>query len=360
MNTNFGNKLMELRKSKSISLADLGRSVGVSKQTIHRYENNVKTPSTNTLIELSKVFEKDPSYFFEDNVFDIEIGDISFREKESITPDSFNIENVKSNCKNYLQRLFELQELLGEEVKFNNPLEGIEITTKKDVEKAAKNLRRKWKIGFNAIPDVTDLMESKNISVIEMDLIMDFTGLMGFANETIPFVVVNENLKDTSRKRFTLLHELAHIVLEFAEELSHGLKEKLCNHFAGAILLIDDTLLKELGTKRTTISIHELKAIKEKYGISIQSIIIRARVTGLISYQTSEDWWNSYETWRSNNTNTNSFGQFLCKEKPLKLDKLIFRGINETRISWEKASNLKNIPIDTLRDRYEHLELKMK
>lgn len=359
MNNNFGSKIRELREAKRLSMLDLGQSVGVSKQSIHRYETNQKVPRTSTLISISNVLGKHPSFFFEDDSFEIEIGDISFREERTIQIGTLDIDGVKSECKLYLQRLFELQELLGEDVSFENPLEDFEISNKRDVEKAAKNLRRKWNIGFNAIPDVTDLIESKNISVIELNLVGDFTGLMGFANDEIPFIVVNENLNDISRKRFTLLHELAHIVLKFSNQLAKDKKEKLCDHFAGAILLVDDTLTMELGKNRTTISIQELKAIKEKYGISIKAIIIRASVTGLISYDTSGNWWNSYKEWQSGNKDHDGFGIFPSKEKPLKFDKLLFRGINEKKISWEKAATLKDSYVDVLRKQLNQLELKM-
>lgn len=359
MNTGFGNKLRELRESKGLSLADLGQSVGVSKQSIHRYEINQKVPRTSTLINISNVLGKHPSFFFEDDTCEIEIGNINFREVHTIPLGELDIENIKNECKLYIQRLLELQDLLGEDIKFENPLQGFEISNKRDVEKAAKNLRRKWNIGYDAIADVTDLIESKNISVIELNLVNEFTGLMGHANEEIPFIVVNENLTDISRKRFTLLHEVAHIVLEFADIITDELREKLCNHFAGAVLLVDDTLTKELGKNRTSISIKELAAIKEKYGISIKAIIIRAGVTDLISYDTSSKWWDSYKEWQSDNEHDNSFGKFQSREKPLRFDRLLLRGINEQKISWEKAAELKDIYVDDLRKEMDLLDFKM-
>ena len=53
------------------------------------------------------------------------------------------------------------------------------------------------------------------------------------------------------------------------------------------------------GKNRTTISLNELVKIKAKYGISIQAIIMRARLTDFVSYDTSQEWWQSSQEWKS-------------------------------------------------------------
>lgn len=53
----FEEKLMTLRKAKGWSQEDLSHQIGVSRQTISKWESSQTTPEMNKLIELSKIFE---------------------------------------------------------------------------------------------------------------------------------------------------------------------------------------------------------------------------------------------------------------------------------------------------------------
>jgi len=92
-------------------------------------------------------------------------------------------------------------------------------------------------------------------------------------------IVINKDLS-TDRIRFTTAHELAPILFEFPKDSQ---KEKLCHAFAGAFLLPKVILEKELMKKREQITLWELEEIKQIYGISIQAIVKRAHMLGIVS-----------------------------------------------------------------------------
>ena len=67
-------------------------------------------------------------------------------------------------------------------------------------------------------------------------------GLQTFVNGNIPVVAYNANkINKPDRIRFTLLHELAHLLLEFGD-VTERKKETLCHQFAGAMLLPEETI----------------------------------------------------------------------------------------------------------------------
>ncbi len=53
----FEEKLMKLRKERGWSQEDLSNQIGVSRQTISKWESSQTTPELNKLMELSKIFE---------------------------------------------------------------------------------------------------------------------------------------------------------------------------------------------------------------------------------------------------------------------------------------------------------------
>lgn len=65
-NKNIGEKIRVLRKSRNITINDLGRLVGMSKSTISMWETGQRRPEYEELEKLATVFGKSISYFFED------------------------------------------------------------------------------------------------------------------------------------------------------------------------------------------------------------------------------------------------------------------------------------------------------
>jgi Zn-dependent peptidase ImmA (M78 family)/transcriptional regulator with XRE-family HTH domain len=350
MDNVFALKLKELRDRSNYSLQDLADLVGVAKQSIHKFETGLVNPSSETLLKLSEVFNVPYSFFYENpEAFNYSFENIRFRDGQKILNRDGLAEEIKQEIVRYISGFIELESLLDITREFDNPLTGLEIINEKDIEKAAKMLRKKWKIGNGPIADVVETLESRGIFVVEITCTEDFTGLSGMLNDELPIIVLNENCLTVERKRFTALHELAHLILEFAQDFTDNKVEFFCNYFAGAVLLVEEALYNELGKNRTLISLAELKRIKELYGISIQAIIVRARTTGFINYQTYTDWTNSYEEWRQADGKEHDFGHFACTEKTTRLYNLLVQGVTEKRISWSKAAELTRKKIDVLK-----------
>ncbi|MEJ0104740.1 MAG: ImmA/IrrE family metallo-endopeptidase [Bacteroidota bacterium] len=243
----------------------------------------------------------------------------------------------------------DLENLLGIGRAFENPLADLGITDKKDVEKAARQLRKKWKLGNVPIADVVDTLENKGVYVVEVNYNENFSGLSTMMNQEIPVVVLNSNVHTIERKRLTAIHELGHLILQFAQHLDEETIERYCNHFAGAVLITDETLWEELGKKRLGISFSELKRIKETYGISIQAIIFRVSETGYISQTDLNSWLNTYEEWKNNEMKIIGSGRFHGREKPIRKEGLLVRALAEKRIMWSKAAEIMHTTIDHLK-----------
>lgn len=346
MSKTIANKLAELREASNCSQQEIGDAIGVSKQSVYKMENSILKPSTDTLLKIANFFNVPFSYFFDAPTdFNIVFEKIRYREKNKVKNQKLESE-IKDELTQYLAKYFEIQDLLDEDIVFENPLAGMKITNEKDIEKAAKIVRKKWKIGNSPITEVVETIESKGVLIFEVNRIEDFSGFSGYVNEHIPIIVLNENCSDVERKRFTTLHELGHIVLEFEDGFSDLKVEKLCDQFAGAMLLVDEMLFDELGLNRTVITLEELRRIKEKYGISIKAIIMRASKTGLIDYKTSSEWWNSYNEWYSNDTAQNNFGNFRANEQTTRFRKLLIKAVSENRVSISKAAELMGKKVD--------------
>ena len=53
----FGQRLVQIRKSKGLTQTELGKRIGVSQRIIHHYENKADYPPTQKLIELAQALD---------------------------------------------------------------------------------------------------------------------------------------------------------------------------------------------------------------------------------------------------------------------------------------------------------------
>ena len=145
-------------------------------------------------------------------------------------------------------------------------------------------------------------------------------------------IVISENIKDGARQRFTIAHELAHLVLD-CNNLS--LSEKLCNRFAGSLLMPKESIINEFGVLRKNISFFELNAFRKEYKVSLSAILCRLRELNIIS----EYLYKKLNTIRKNNVGKiESFR--INPEVSLEFRKNVHRLEIDNIISIDKACEL--------------------
>jgi Zn-dependent peptidase ImmA (M78 family)/DNA-binding XRE family transcriptional regulator len=342
----FAERLRSARKMKGWSLQDLADKVSVSitRQALNKYEQGTMKPTGEVLIALSKVLEVKPDYFLRESA--ITLPEVKFRKKAKLS--AKEIDRIKENIKDFLERYLEVESLLNLKEKFVNPLKEHLVESEEDVEEPALDLIKKWKLGFDPIPNVLELLEEKGIRIMEMEADPAFDGLSAHVG-MIPVIVINKNFT-VERKRFTALHELGHLLLNIDPEAN---EEKICNAFAAALLLPDGCLEKLLGDKRNNIAMGELMRIKEQYGISVQAIMSRAYQRGIIQKNTLDKFWRTI----SSNKKEEGLGTFSGKEKPYRFEQLVFRLAAEEIVSMSKAANLAGMKLAQFRDELDAIEL---
>jgi Zn-dependent peptidase ImmA (M78 family)/DNA-binding XRE family transcriptional regulator len=349
MKEQIGNRIKSARMLAGLSLRELSEILNgiVSHNAISKYEKGEMMPDSKVLIALSQALDVKTDYFLRPQT--IEISNIEFRKKSSLAVKKINA--IKENIKDNIERYIELETFLNFQNSFVNPIKDLVIENAEDVEKAVGQLLAKWDLGINALPNVIEILEDKDIKVVEIDADEKFDGLSGWANQAIPVIVINNNFT-VDRKRFTALHELGHLLLNINnEDFSHQEIEKFCHQFAGAMLLPKETLINELGERRNSVSLNELIYIKESYGISIQAIMARAKNFGIIS----NDQYVRFRIWVNSNPKHKKeigFGEYKGIEHSSRFKQLLFRATAEEIISMSKAASLSNVKLAQFRDEF--------
>lgn len=339
----LGNRIQRARKALGLSLRDLGEQIALSHAAVKKYEDNVVTPSSDVLIKLAKALHVKVEYFFRPERFTLE--NIHYRKHADIP--KRQLEEITAIILDQVERRVELENLFP-----TAPVQSFSIKNLPkvinhidEIEKLADHVRQQWELGFNPIPDLIDIFEEKGIKVFKINNTQypKIDGLYAKVNE-IPVVVVGDQ-HPGDRQRFTLAHELAHLLLD--DCLGNGLDvEHCCNRFAGAFLLPRQSLINILGEHRKSIEPRELGLLKQEFGVSMTCILHRAEEAEIISNKIyrqlraefNERGWSKREP-----------GEQCPQEVTHIFEQMIFHALAEEYIGESKAAELMNISLESLR-----------
>lgn len=340
-------RIRSARKLKGLSLQEIADELGISKQMISKYEKGISIPTSSNLIKLAKLFDLKVDYFF--NSFKIDLGEVNFRKKSSFSAkkqDSLK-ENIKIKLENYLY----IEDLLSIDFNFSNPIDDIIIEKMEDIEAAVSQLKNSWEIGFDPVHNIIQLLEDKRIKIIELaDSEDNFDGLATYVDGKYPVIVLNSKFP-VERKRFSLLHELGHLLLNISEDTQLK-SEDVCNKFASEFLLPKAAIIEEFGGKRKHIIISELISIQEKYGISIKAIVYKLKDVGILNDNQHAGF---YKKIRFNRALEKEIDQsrFSTPENSDRFERLVYRALAQENISVSKAASLLNVNIGVVKENYE-------
>jgi Zn-dependent peptidase ImmA (M78 family)/DNA-binding XRE family transcriptional regulator len=342
INTAFAERFRSARLKNGFSLQNLADKLGnqISRQALHKYEKGSVVPDSKMIALLCDALDVRPDFFFREQ---LQFSNIEFRKLKKLP--AKEEKRILEYAKDQLSRYLELEQILHIEPKFDNPLkEMAPITCFQDVEAAAEKVREEWQIGSDAIVNVVELLEDNHIKVLYLPAGEEYEGMQTWVlHHDIPVIAINENkVKKDDRKRFTAMHELAHLLLNIPAELSEKEKERICHQFAAAMLFPRGAMHKELGEKRSRIHIQELGHLKKQYGISMQAIIMRAKELGIITDASCRQLFNLFRQmdWRINEP-----VEYTGKEISTRFDQLLFRALAEELITVSKAAALKNLKV---------------
>lgn len=325
-------KLKLARRMQRLSIEQLTTRMGddaVSKMAISKIERGIIRPSEKTLKAIAKAFRYPVEYF---TCEEANVGSLNFRFDEG-TPKKKQ-QQIEAHIISEIQKYHKT-------ISFFPNLNGFSVPTKRPIlrdyenaESAANKLRVKWSIGLQPIFSAYEIIRNYGIHIIEVDIDdKRVDGVSTYINGKTPIMVINTRKNvTTERKRFTAFHELAHLLYKFRplseEEFYSSAQEqperpyrvtlkcpdmeRLCNRFAGAMLLPCSCLLRRIGNMRTKIGIEELISIRECYGISISAIIHRLHDLRIID----DDYYHSlFENMIQSNPLESGWGDFPIKEK---------------------------------------------
>jgi Zn-dependent peptidase ImmA (M78 family)/transcriptional regulator with XRE-family HTH domain len=338
----IGARIKQGRLKTSLSQRQLAAKIGVSAQAISKYERDLDVPGSKVLIQLSKALDLRIEFFLRP----ASITKIEPKFRKRMTLSVKGQDALLSSVQDWLERYLEIEGILSEEApRFDYP-EGFpkHVTTLQEIEQAAEALRRAWGLGAGPIEDLTGLLEDKGIKVgtIEADPKFDACTFQAEIDGGVTAIVTRKGIPG-DRQRFSLAHELGHLIL-----ITHDLdEEKAALRFAAAFLIPEATASSELHGKRVILSIYELHILKHRYGASMSTWIHRAEELGIISKSRAKSLYQlfSAQDWRKIEP-----GDPNAPEIPRRFERMVMGAMAEGIISETRAGELLGRPVRSFLD----------
>lgn len=274
-------RLHQARIFRGLSLAELAEKLEISRQAVGRMEQGTLKISSNTLVKLSDILDF-PIHFFskELKLNSTESGAVFFRTR-SIPQKRRDAYKMKmklyaDEVVGALQCYFDLPVLNFPQYDKEHPYEGYTV---EDMEDVAMGVRNAWNIGSAPIQNLMSVMQRNGIIIFKMDLGMT-DGFSQWSNG-VPIVVVNEK-SNYFRTRFSLAHELGHLLLHSDVKDEDSAKREIeaeANAFAGSFLMPDCSFQKDV---RATM-LNDLVPLKKRWGVSIAAIVYRLHKLGYVT-----------------------------------------------------------------------------
>src|SRR5438105_14282658 len=274
-------RITEAREACGLSMADLGRSIGVTRQAISYYETGAKHPEADVLAQLGKALNQPIAYFTSTRPKGHgRPGTVFFRSFASKT------KATNKKCEVYRDWLDQIAFYLGGMVTLPRvslpaavPTDSSGSYTMEEIEQFATQCRRMWSLGDGPIANLLLLLESKGIVVARTDFADTALDAFSCWIGARPFVFLSSD-RSAVRSRYDAAHELGHLVLhsgvsmqQMEDNQIHDRAEKEANRFAAAFLLPRQVFRYEVHSTR----LNSFLSLKKRWRVSVGALIARCK-----------------------------------------------------------------------------------
>ena len=270
----YGSRIRQARELRGMTQKELAAHVGVNQSAIAQIEKERYTPSSDLLKAIATETGFLPSFFEQEPIDSFPLGSLSYRSKRALTA------REETAAYQHAKISFEQVKKMASHLEIPHPR--LPRTTEKP-SVAAKLTRVSF--GLSPAVPIKNLMhtiERNGVLIFTLPLILpNIDAFSSWAELDLerPLIAISSG-KPMDRLRFSIAHELGHLVMHQAIKGSLKTVEKEAYEFAAEFLLPEVAMKQELLPPVTLTSVAKLKVL---WGVSMQSLIYRARELRIIT-----------------------------------------------------------------------------
>lgn len=270
-----GERVKQARELREWTQIELAKRLGVNQSTVASIENGRLTPSVELLEAVSLQVGFPPSFFRQDPSDDFPLGSLLlFRARVSVSA------RKQAQAHTYAQITYECIRKLTHRIK---PIP-MRLPQLADTPEVAATVTR-TALGLSPDTPILHLvhsLERAGVLVLALPIIVE--GIDAFSQWTgtnFDKPVINVLQAEAGdRLRFSIAHEVGHLVMH--QSIRGGLSEieREADRFAGRLLLPEAAMRAEV---LTPVTLTSLATLKPRWRVSIQALIMRAHELAIMT-----------------------------------------------------------------------------
>jgi Zn-dependent peptidase ImmA (M78 family)/DNA-binding XRE family transcriptional regulator len=275
MNIN-GDMLRLARQRRGFQQTEAASRLGIDQSLLSRFENGLVEVKDDFAEKAALVYGFPSSFFWQrDPVYGAPVSvhpmwrkkaDVSGRDLDSVVAE-LNIRVM------HLRRF-----LQGAEVENTSDLPRMDIEEYESPEKIAALVRAHWRVPSGPLKNLISLVEKAGVMVADSSLGgASISGVTFSVPGMAPLIVLNSD-QPADRRRFTLAHELAHMIMH---RFPTPNMEQEANEFAVALLMPAADIRPYFVGKKIDLS--TLAALKPEWRVSMAALLMRAHKLKFLS-----------------------------------------------------------------------------
>jgi Zn-dependent peptidase ImmA (M78 family)/DNA-binding XRE family transcriptional regulator len=275
--------LVLARQARCLTQTELAEKLGISQAQVSKIENGLDRADPALVARYAQVLDYRPSFFFQTNSL-VGLPPYHHRKRARLGAKKLDAIYAELNIRRlHLQTLVRSAELDTPKALPDLRLEDFE----NDSAEAARVLREHWLLPRGPIKDVTRAVENAGVLVLVCNFGTDLLDGLSLRVEGLPPLIFLRADMSGDRYRFTLAHELGHLIMHWFNPTADDLMEKQADRFAGAFLMP----AHDIGPQLHGLTLSKLVMLKQVWGLSMQAILYRAKDLGEVNERQSEALW---------------------------------------------------------------------
>jgi Zn-dependent peptidase ImmA (M78 family)/transcriptional regulator with XRE-family HTH domain len=269
--------LILAREVRGITQSRLAEITNIPQGNISMYESSLREIRPNHLTTIAEILAFPEAFFFrEGKIRAVESAAVFHRKRQSITKSSLSKLDAAINLLRLdIEKLFQAADVEPAlEIPQYHPED-----YGNDMEYIAALVRTAWEIPSlpGQIRNLVGYLEAAGCVVLLIDFQTDKMDAVSQWKDPSPPVVLMSNSINGERQRFSLAHELGHLVMHRNLEPYEDMEIE-ADQFASAFLMPADRISLEL----PPVTIEHMLQIKSSWKVSVKALIRRARDLDII------------------------------------------------------------------------------
>ncbi len=279
------------RQRKGFSQGEAAKALSIPQVTLSRYENDVASPSEEFIERASRVYDLPTSFFYQPDVAygaPVSVHPM-WRKKHDVTAHELDSIIAEMNLRTmHIKRLLNSLEYVPK-----RDIPRIDLDRYDgDIERVASLVRSHWLIPSGPISDLTAIAELAGCIVIHSNMNGSSVSGVTISVPGMPPIILLNQDQLADRMRFTLAHELGHLILH---RFPNPNMEQEANMFASALLMPASDMKIALAGR---LDLRRLAALKPEWRVSMQGILYRAQTLNLIGKSEAGWLWRQFSSLR--------------------------------------------------------------